>query len=81
MQTQAVLEAINRLTAERGEKRGSFYYATFSCKDVLNYLGDEITPGNLRHVAYIATKGYPGSSVEGGSHQHGRMLNMKIRSK
>ena len=81
MQTHLVIEAINRLAAERGEKRGNFYYAAFSCKEVLDYMDFEITQGHLRHVAYIVTKGYPESSVDGGSKQTGRMLNMKIRSK
>ena len=81
MQTHLVIEAINRLAAEQGEKRGDFYYATFSCKEVLDYMDFEITRGHLRHVAYIVTKGYPESLVDGGSKQGGRMLNMKIRSK
>jgi hypothetical protein len=81
MQTYLVMEAINRLTAARGEKKGDYYLASFSCKDVLDQMGAEITQGHLRHVAYIVTKGYPGSSVDGGSKESGRMLNIKIRSK
>ncbi len=81
MRTHLVMEAINRLAVERGEQRGSFYYATFSCKEVLEALESEVTAGNLRYIAYIVTKGYPESSVDGGSKQSGRMLNMKIRSK
>lgn len=81
MRTPLILEAINRLTFERGEKRGNHYYAVFSCKDVLDYMDFEVTPGHLRHVAYIATRGYPESSSEPGSKQCGRVLNMKIRTK
>ncbi len=81
MRTQLVIESINRLTAGLGEKRGNFFYATFSCKDVLDYMDFEITQGHLRHVAYIVEKGYPESSFDGGTKKSGRVLNMKIRSK
>ncbi len=81
MQTHLVVEAINRLTAERGERKGDYFYATFSCKEVLSYMDFEITQGHLRHVAYVVTKGYPESAVDGGSKESGRTLNMKIRSK
>ncbi len=81
MQTHLVIEAINRLTAERGEKKGKFYYATFSCKDVLDYMDFEITKGHLKHVAYIVAKGYPESSYGGGTNKTGRVLNMKVRSR
>ena len=81
MQTLLVMEAINRLAVERGEKRGGFYHATFSCKEVLDQMEAEITQGHLRHVAYIVTKGYPESAIDGGSREGGRTLNMKIRSK
>ena len=80
MQTHLVVEALNRLTAERGEKRGDFYYATFSCKEVLDYMDFKITQGHLRHVAYVVTKAYPESSIGGGTTTNGRVLNMKIRS-
>ncbi len=81
MRAHLVMAAINRLSAELGEQRGSFYYATFSCKDVLEALESEVTAGNLRYIAYIVTKGYPESSLDGGSKGDGRTLNMKIRSK
>jgi len=81
MQTHLVIESINRLTAELGEKRGSFFYATFSCKDVLDYMDSETTQGHLRHVAYIVEKGYPESSFGGGTKKSGRVLNMKVRSR
>ncbi len=81
MQTALVIEAIERLTVERGEKRGSYYYATFACKEVLEYMDFEVTKVNLKHVMYIATKGYPGSAVVAGAQSNERTLNMKIRSK
>jgi len=81
MRTTLVMETLHRLTAERGEKRDGFYYATFSCKDVLDYMDAELTQGNLRHVAYIVTKGYPESVVDKSDKQLGWILNMRIRSK
>jgi len=81
MQTHLVMEAINQLAAAQGEKRGDYFFATFSCKEVLDQMGAEITQGHLRHVAYIVTKGYPESSLDGGTKGEGRTLNMKIRSK
>ena len=81
MKTHLVIEAINRLTVERGEKKGDYYRATFSCKDVLDYMDFEITQHHLRHVAYIATKMYPGSKATGSARKGNWVLNMKIRSK
>jgi len=81
MRAQAVVEAINRLTVERGEKRNKYYYVTLSCKDVLNYMGEELIKGNLRFVAYIAIKGYPESTLAGKPGDFGQTLNIKIRYK
>lgn len=80
MQTHKVIEALNRMTAERGEKKGQFYHASFSCKEVLDYMGADVTQGHLRHVAYIVEKGYPESRIDGGTRKTGRILYMKIRS-
>ena len=81
MQTRHALEAIDRLTVERGEKKDGFYYATFSCKDVLDRMSFEINRGNLRQVAYIITKGYTDSVVVPGDREVGCTLKMKVRSK
>ncbi len=81
MRAQTVAEAINRLTAQRGEKKGLYYCATFSCKEVLDLMDSKITKGNLRYVAYVVTKGYTESLIGEGTEQEGRILNMKIRTK
>ena len=81
MQTHLVVNAINRLTVKRGEKKGDYYRATFSCKDVLDYMDFEIHRNHLRHVVYIATTMYPGSTATGSARKGNWVLNMKIRSK
>lgn len=78
--SQAVREAIERLTVERGEKKGSFWCATFSVKDVLEKTQTPNTEGNQRYVSHIVRRFYPGSRILPGQGDNGGFLELKIRS-
>jgi hypothetical protein len=80
MTTAGVRRALDELLVLRGEKRGSFYRAKFSCKDVLDRVDSKNTPNNLRHVAYIVKREYPDSTMERGSGDSGWILHMKSRT-
>ncbi len=80
MTTQKVRVAIDELTVRVGEKKGIYHIATFSCKDVLDYINSKNTPNSLRHVAYIVTREYPDSILERGSGDSGWVLNIRTRT-
>jgi hypothetical protein len=81
MQPQAVVKAINKLTAERGETRNKYYHATLSCKEVLDFMGEPATNGNLRYVTHVAARGFPDSKLSGKSGNLNQTLHIKIRHK
>jgi hypothetical protein len=81
MNLRLVEEGINRITATDGIRSGLYFYATFTCRDVLEFWSFEVTQDNLRSVAYVVYRGYPKSTFGGGTARDGFTLNMKVRSK
>ena len=75
------LQTIEKLLVERGERKGDFYYGSFTCKEILEIMGRPNTANEQRYLAYTVRAFYPQSSEDIGSGDSGRILNIKIRSK
>lgn len=76
----AVRKAIDQLTLEKGEKRGSIWHGSFSVKDVLEKAGLKNTPDHQRYVVYILNQWYPGTIIGPGQADNGGFIKIKIRS-
>ncbi len=79
--SKAHLETIEKLIVEKGERKGGYYCASFTCKEILEVMGKPNTPGEQRYLAHTVKAFYPKSSQEIGSGDSGWILNIKIRSK
>jgi hypothetical protein len=79
--SQELREILERMTVELGEKRGDFWQATFTVKEVLERQGEPNTPGNQRYVRYTVEKWYFGSKTRIGQADNGGFIDMKIRTK
>lgn len=79
--SRAHAQVIEKLVVEQGEKKGGYYYGTFTCKEILETMDRPNTPNEQRYLAHTVRAFYPKSSMEIGSGDSGWILNIKIRSK
>jgi len=78
--SQEVREALEQLTAERGEKKGDYYYAEFTVKEVLDRAGMKNILKWQNYVGYVVKRQYAPSRVLPGQGDNGGFVHMKIRS-
>ena len=71
--------AIDRLTAEKGERKNGIWHAAFTVKDVLEKAAMKNTPDNQRYVLYVISRWYSDTKVLPPQSDNGGFLQMKIR--
>lgn len=75
-----VRTSIDALTAELGEKRGNYYYAEFSVKDVLERAGIHNDNFGQNYVRHVIRTWYPEGKIYPGQADNGGFIKIRIRS-
>lgn len=72
---------IDSQLAQKGSRKGPFYAATFTAKEIL--LGAEMpnTENNWRYVLHVMKTLYPESAWERGSRDEGFKIRVRARTK
>lgn len=80
MQHQEIRETVDRLVAEIGLRKGSFFFAEFSIKDILDRLEQKNNQQNQNFVTYVIRRWYPGVKISPGQSDNGGFVKLAIRS-
>ena len=79
-----VLATIDRLAAERGEKRGSVYHLTVTTEELMSEFGLKTSATHHRHLKGLVEMHYHGTTAEHigrGDGSQGFTLHIRIWSK
>jgi hypothetical protein len=81
---QTLLETVDRLLVEKGEKRGNIYHLTITTGELITAFGLKPSTPHHRHIQGLVKMAYPQSSVEvlgRGDGSDGFKLHIKVWSR
>ena len=84
VQLKTVLETVDLLALEKGEKRGGYYRVVITTEELLKAFNLKPSLPHHRHIKALVELHYSGTTVEAlgyGDGSSGFRLHIKIRSK